>query len=305
MKSVFLYVGLLVSLYGQAQTNPRSINAQLEKVEQTLDFFLKEEGFRSYEKITERERGVRPEHLYTILLTCVDWLREYERKKGLETIFNIGLSPKVYTPEDISRILRYLDKKLSMDAEKLNIKITRSIIKNEKTIRFNDLFYKAQNILSKLVRLNGGEHLSPSNVFSQLMRAIKDVESLLKPLGIIPKTHTIVYQNKIPKNVFENSLQIRKMLSDVYKSMGLHEGIEPEYRSDEAIKPADVYLQTQMILAEISGIKRLFDSLKRTYEPIRVSHKTPSDCFQLSAQLLDQLEQLKSADFYSKLQENE
>ena len=98
---------------------------------------------------------------------------------------------------------------------------------------------------------------------------------------------------KTPAEVFAQCLEIRGTINDVRRELELGTTPVPSVAEGQALRPEDVFIQTQIIIAELNLVKLGTGTSSSTPLTVPVSDKTPSDVFGQAALLDYLLKQIK------------
>ena len=145
-----------------------------------------------------------------------------------------------------------------------------------------DVFNETVKLYLSFVALNGESSITPNEVYAQLVCATKDVMSILEqsdPACRYNVETAPVESGKTPSDVFRQCLNLRSEINIVRRNAGLGETPVPQSAIQE-LAPLDVFLQTQIIIAELNLLKRGTETISSTPLAIPVTGKTPSDCYQ-------------------------
>lgn len=168
-----------------------------------------------------------------------------------------------------------------------------------------DVFNLSVNMFGKLSYLTLGRQISPSEVYAQLVRAVHDVESILR--NIDPKCRYNIISplsdpNLKPKDAFVQCLKVRESIGIIRDFFKLGSIKIPDYSKQTSIKPNDVYLQTQIIIAELNLLKLGTNTRDSTPLPNVLPGKTPSDVHEQGVYLDHLLRQIKEVNqLYSQI----
>lgn len=249
-----------------------------------------------------QEVAAKPMHVYELHVSVLAELYEYAKQHDRRPPPIVISTPMKYTPTDVyfltSLVIDNLEK-IYKDNE-VEADFQRQAYSNKTPTQvYQELF----TLYHKLTLLNGKTKISPSEVYSQIIRAREDLQfSLLTLSRRLPNTDTdnkrmlmtAVYgmhpdgsviskkdMNKKPSDVMEMALYVRNNLNVLRKNNGLKYIESPNINQfTDLIKPIDVFLQTQFIIAELNILKIPLKIGSATDKVKIFTGKTASDVYQ-------------------------
>ncbi|MBF0224334.1 MAG: hypothetical protein HQK76_02665 [Desulfobacterales bacterium] len=297
----FLLVALIFSSQINASTKitPNDVYSAVDIINRSLDIFLKQNRISNFESLDINEIGLRPMHVCQMAVTAVDAMIEFQESKEMRASFKIVVTPKEYIPHDIKLLADYLLSEIIRTADELKI----DNLPNDKRIFSNktptDVFKGFVDIFLKFKFLTKNEEISPNTGYSEVVRAVLDAKSILTTIDSEQRFR--IDAPKSPKglkpaNVYQECIEARKGLNKVRKNFKMEEIPIPMLDDFSKINPADVFIQVQIIIAELNLLKRAIGTISSTPIPIAVNGKTPSDVHEqlvLLKYLLLQIEPLQ------------
>lgn len=249
----------------------------------SLDAVIQSRGIKLPERRNIPEKGLKPMHTYQMAVSCTDMIIEFEKKLGMRPMPKVVAIPREYVPEDIIRFGLMLLAEIRNIASALKI---GSLPETEDVFSDKvptDVFENVLNIFIRLGILTGMENISPDEVFPQMLRAVSDVKSIL--IHIDPAQRFRIDSPPSPpeispSHVFRECLQIRRDINSLRKHLDLETIPVPDIPEDRYLHPADVFVQTQIIIAELNLLKMGTGTVSSTPLAIPVSGKVSRDVHQ-------------------------
>lgn len=214
-------------------------------------------------------------------------------------------------------IVRNLEEIYQDDVGKIGFKPTKVSGKSPA-----DVYQVLFELYYKLNRMNGRPKVSPSEVYSHVFRAKEDLQysllTLSKRLEESAEERKILLvsaiygmhpdgtlmppreENKTPGDVIQKTFQIREKLNQLRQKNGLSRIAIPKFAQYGSVKPIDVFLQVQFIIAELNLLKIPLEISTTTNRPKSVSGKTPSDVFHEAKHIEYMLDRLLKFNLMSK-----
>ncbi len=285
-----------VSEAQQSEITPSHVFAAMDLADRSSDVLMKAEGIEKAEDYQIAEKGLRPMHVYQLATACNDMMIRFERKKGIRPMPKIVAAPAEYIPEDTKILADIMLAEIRRTANRLGVS---ELPQNEE--RFSDkvptdVFENALKVFLKLSALAGVEKITPSENFQEMTRAVSDVKSILKHIDPAQR-YRIDAPTSLPgvksADVFKECLLIRQDINVLRKSLNLDTVPVPEVSENHEPQPFDVFIQTQIIIAELNLLKMAAGTVSLTPLPVPVSDKVPSDVHQQAQMVRYLLSQIK------------
>lgn len=279
----------LFSIPGECQTldkkaiTPNEVFATAELIDKTLDLLLEFRGINEVPKIDSIETDMNPMHVYQIFVAAIDMMIVLEEKEGLRPTPKIVATPTVYVPEDVKMLADNLLREVRRLLQNLSIRDYPQIVKIYSDKTPNDVFLVGLRIFAKIKALSGRTTISPNEVYSQMMRAVADVKSILS--NIDPAQRYRIDAPKSPPNLttedaFNQCLRVRENINRLRARFDMKTISIPKAKEDQTFQPVDVFVQTQIIIAEMNLIKMRTGTNSATPLAIAEYGKTASDIHQ-------------------------
>lgn len=247
-----------------------------------------------------RETGLKPMHIYQLHLLCLDQLRQYERSMQWVATPLILASPVKYRPADVFQLSQILSDRIDKIGDKMAIAAmpNRRIFVEGKNP--TDVYTQIIPLLAKLMALNATIKVTPSEVFSQMMRIRKDAQAILttvamkqpaaerrrlkvRTFGMGADGNHLTFRTsepQTPADSFQACMDIRRSINRIWAAHQIKQLPLPSVGENESIGPSDVYLQTQIIIAELNLLKLMTATTAPTSPTDEHHDKTAMDVFQ-------------------------
>ena len=275
-----------IPVEGRAATTPSDVYAAFELAERTMDRILEAEGLPPFRRALLPEKGLKPMHVYQVTISCVEALHTYELEKRIIPVPIVIANPRRYSPSDVLRLAELVLFEVRRIARALGV----AELPEERKIFTGktptDVYFRIATIYMKLSLLSGREKISPNEVYAQMVRAISDVKSILGRIDPARRYRIDAPKSAAglkPADVFRECLSARESINASRRHFGLGTIPVPAVADGHSIEPMDVFLQTQVIIAEINILKLGTGTISITPLPVPVTGKTPSDVHQQAA----------------------
>ncbi|NJL60289.1 MAG: hypothetical protein HC887_12320 [Desulfobacteraceae bacterium] len=230
-------------------------------------------------------------------MASVETLIALQKKENLRPMPRIVSSPMSYVPEDVRNLGQMLTREIQRISDIRGIK---NYPNDERQFQGKvpaDVFGKHLDVFIKLRLLADIEEISPNEVYSQFVRATSDVKSVMTQID--PAQRFRIDAPKAspadikPAHTFEVCLQIRREINMLRQNFGLLPVPLPELAKDDDIRPADVFIQSMIIIAELNLLKMATGTVSSTPLAIPVFGKTPADTYQQAVMVKYLLSQVR------------
>lgn len=266
-----------------ASVTPNDVYAAFELADRTMDRILTAAGIPTFERKLFPEKGMKPMHVYQVAVSCVEAIHLYELEKKMVPVPIVIANPRKYTPPDVLRLAELVLFEVRRIAGALSVTGLPEEMAPFTGKTPNDVYFRIVAVYMKMNLLAGREKISPSEVYAQMIRAISDVKSILGRIDPARRYRIDAPQSADglkPADVFGECLEARKSINASRRHFGLDTIPVPAAGAGMAITPMDVFLQTQIIIAEINLLKMGTGTISVTPLPVPVTGKTPSDAHQ-------------------------
>jgi len=236
-------------------------------------------------------------HVYQAVLICTWRLQQLDDhpEVDIKPIPTISADPRVYYPRDVFFIVDMMLDNVRVIGTKVGVDMPADEMSfADKTP--TDVFNRAVRVFVKLNALCGYEDLEPSEVFAQMVRGVEDVKSMLRqadPAARYRIDKPPTEPNRIPGDVFEMCLNIRKQINLMRQSLGMETIPVPEMSVRERIRPFDVFFQSQIIIAELNLLKKPLKTKSSSPLSVPVTGKSPTRVHEQATMILHLLKQVK------------
>jgi len=278
-----------------AEITSNDVFATLELTDRTLDGLLKVRGIENVDKIKIIEKDLKPMHVYQMLVAITDMMIVLEKKENIRPMPKIVATPSEYIPEDVKLVADILLNETHRVLYTLNIYDYPQYNDSFSDKTPTDVFEKMLSIFAKLNILAGKENIRPTDAFQQVTRCVSDVKSILSHIDPAQRFRIdspVSPAGLTPTDVFRKCLQIRKEINLLREHFKMETIPVPEITEDQRFQPGDVFIQTQIIIAELNLLKMRTGTMSSTPLPIPVSEKVPSDVHQQASMVEYLLKQI-------------
>ena len=258
---------------------PSDVYAKLELIQRKLDALLAKQKSGSHRliEIKARETQVKPMHIYQLHLTCLDQLRAFERTNGLTMVPLIVASPVDYQPGDVYQLTSLLADRLDQIAQQQGVGPLPGDLQSVEGKTPTDVYQVIVPVFCRLLALNQIDQLTPNDVYAQAIRARIDAQAIVSHMAQ-SQSDSFTRQRHLqarafglsgdgnhlqldpaairePKDAFDACVNARGTINQIWRAQNREAMPLPRRTASEKIIPADVYLQTQMLIAELNLLK--------------------------------------------------
>ncbi len=281
---------------------PANVYSLVRYANLMLDQLLLEKEIKGYVAPRLKENEVRPMHVYKMAIACLDTIIEYEKDLGMRPIPKIVATPVVYIPADVYKLADILLFEIVKISQKFNLDaVSSSQTKAKPEITPKDVFAGFLEIFVKLNALFGKNVITPNDVYPQMTLIVSDIKSILTQIDPARRYRTDAPPPRLerinPEDVFHLCIDIRKDINELRNHFGMETIALPHiHEIDVQLHPADVFVQTQIIIAELNILKLGTGTVSVTPIPKAVSGKTPADVYRqavMAKYLLSQIVELQ------------
>ncbi len=284
----------------QAATTPSDVYSAVDELERIQDTVLTKLNRKVPREPEFHETDVKPMHVYQIALATMRETYDYQRQQQLQTIPLVVASPIRYSPADVATIVDMLLESYRRLAAGLGIDSSRIVRRSFKGKTPVQVFSRMQNVLVKAISLSGQDRVTPSVTFVEVVRARADLQRVLLELGArVEKSErrkqlvSAIYglrpdgenlspfvDGKKPKDVLGEVLRVRRQINDLHSQLGSSPTKVPTMSEYTEVRPIDVLIQTQIVIADINLLKRPLSIFSVTPFGTDPGVKSPSHVFQ-------------------------
>ncbi|MEG3640815.1 hypothetical protein [Magnetococcus sp. PR-3] len=268
----------------QQTISPSEVFREALQIEKELELLLEHFDIQENKNATHRFKvDLEPRHVWQKSYFILVKLNVFRAKNGLPRVPPNAMQPvqkldPVLVYEQTQRILT----EIAIIKTRLGIEIKTSKpepVTGKKPI---DVFNKLHGISLKMEILNDAP-ISPSLVFSEVMRIYEDSNSILRRLQLEDPTFPPAKMESVtPQNSLEAAFELLKEIQRLQRDLSIpRTDFSPFMKWDEII-PADVFNMVGMSLAELQTIKTALE-LNNTVTPQAKVYtgKKPADVHQL------------------------
>jgi hypothetical protein len=282
---------LIASLASPALAQPTldDVCAGIELLNRSVDRVLdaRSPGQRPKEPVS-RERGLRLEHVYQLHLACLEQLHELEAATRLGRIPPLASSrPLSCRPGDVTALSQLMHEELKRPAWILWV----TKLPEEKAAftgrTADDAFGEALRLYVRMNSLADKRQVMADETYAQLVRAVADAKAVLQHIDPAHRYRIDAPAeagDKSAADVYAECLLVRRTLSEIMRNFEQPETPLPDTALDDHAGGEDVFVQTQIVLAELNLLKLRIGVTSNT--PLAVkADKTWSDACNQAALL--------------------
>jgi hypothetical protein len=279
---------------------PSNVFSGVAHANYVIDRILDIKGINKIKLPKSKEKSAKPMHVYELHVSVLGELYNYAIKNNRRPPPLAVSTPIKYTPTDVyyltQLVIRNIEEIYRDSGGVMDFSIKTHINKTPV-----DVYQKLFELYYKLNRLNGKNKISPSEVYAHIYRAKEDLQYSLLTLSkrldnmeeekkrllitaiygmhpdgtILPPTE----QGKKPGDVIKKAFEVRGKLNELRKRNGLSEIKRPKFNEYKTVRPIDVFLQTQFIIAELNLLKIPMNIHSTTNSTKPNTGKTPSNVY--------------------------
>lgn len=271
-----------------AEVSPSDVYSVLDRVDLCADVLLEHTGVKTFQRPQLREKGLQPMHVYQMGVATVDLFIECQNQKQIRPMPKVVSTPSAYIPEDVKMLVDLLASHLERTLTRMSVETFPTDIRLFQGKVPTDVFDLFLSLYAKFSALAGRKQIKPNQVYAEMARGVADVKSILGQID--PARRYRIDAPKSPDGiasaeVFKICLDIRNHINEIRKSYDMEIIPVPEVESGAEPHPADVFIQTQIIIAELNLLKMRTGTVSATPLAVPVIDKTPSDVHQEAALL--------------------
>ncbi|MBB1076130.1 hypothetical protein HUU62_17120 [Rhodoferax sp. 4810] len=303
-------------MYAETLRSPADIFIITQYAHQLVDRILTQRGVNTSNiEVYSQERDIKPMHVYQLYATALMELYNYELTNQRHPPPLVVVAPINYTPTETYQlaqiVIAALEELYQEEVGPIDITQSPQAAKTPSEV-YQSLFV----LYVKLTRLNGKQDFTADDVYAQLHRVADDLRNILVTLSQrLPDNKerekrlliTAAYgintdgsqlsepdSNATPTDVLVKALAVRDKLNVWRKKYRLPDIQRPDVSAFKQVGFADVFLQTQIIIAELNIIKMSQKIVSVTNLAQPVTGKTPTDDYQAIKHIDYMLERILS-----------
>ncbi len=273
--SVFVAPSLL------AATSSNDIYAMVEVADKAMDVVLrKAKGVTKVTSPPINENQLGAIHAYQLHIACLDQIRTLEIKLKLRPFPKIVASPTYYQAEDVMQLSAIILSEVRRIAIHLNIWGMPEVDHVYHDKSYNDVVRRCLAVFMKLRSLGDMDKISADGVFPEFPRGIADIKSILTHIDPAQRYRIDLAPANSPADlstVYAECLGLRHDLNKLRKFYRLREVAVPKGPPHEKVHPCDIFIQSQIILAELNALKKASKTSSISPEAIPAQGKNAAD----------------------------
>lgn len=298
--ATILYLAIAQPLKAEQQYTSGDVFANLVYGNQLVDELLAKDKKSLSPLPQSLETDIESMHVYELHVSILHELMSYTLNNGFRPAPIASSQAITYTPTDVYYLSKIITTKLeSIYSDKIgiNFKIKPPVTSKSPS----QVYQQAFELFYRLSALNGQERISPNVLYAQVLRAKHDLQASLLAISkrlddsdekVKRQLVTAIYgintdgsmlakkqQSMKLSDVLQQTLTVRNKLNQLRKHHNLPIIQKPELNNYPQIRPVDVFLQTQFIIAELNFLKQPWDVHTTTNNAETANDKTPDDVY--------------------------
>jgi hypothetical protein len=280
---------------------PKDVYAVLLDMNHYADALLAQRKLTWSYKPATVESDISPMVVFQLHLTTIQLLHHHELQLGLRPIPIVTASPIRYYPADVQYLSKLILERLTRIAKHYRLPLQKTKNSKPKHVNPTQVFIESLKFYTKLSLLSGYSTLTPEQLYNQVFRALLELRNIAThQLPLIQdkknqrilaaslygvslyggKNLVVAEQEKTLSDVFNKSLLVRKKLQPLLKKNRLPVLALPIQDPKQKPSSLDIFIQTQIILAELSEWKDSEEVAMSTPVTVLAKHKTYRDVYQ-------------------------
>lgn len=320
---IILLCAILITpnAFAAKQYTPNDVFSKITFANVLADRILLHNNIKNLQLPKSHETAAKPMHVYELHSSILTELHKYAITHGRRPPPLAISTPIQYTPTDVFYLSELVVRNLLDIYQDVGGKIDFQPQKFSAK-RPADVYQILFELYYKLNRLNGRPRVSPNEVYTHIFRAKEDLQySLLTLSKRLEKSDenkkillvSAIYgmhpdgtlmppreDGKRPADVLRKVFQIREKLNQLRQHSNLNIIAIPSLKEYGEVKPIDVFLQVQFVIAELNLLKMPMNITTATNRPKPVTDKVPSDVFQEASHIEYMLDRLLKFNFIKK-----
>lgn len=285
-----------ISTTSAFEATPSDVYAAVERLNRSVLVVLKARGVTPPVAPQAFEKGLGPMHVYQLHLACLNSLQQFEAQAKITQIPLIVGRPMKYTPTDVLMLTQLMTADVARVASLLEITGLPKETGKFSGKNPDDVFQEVLKLYVNLNALSGKTKITPNEVYAEMLRAVSDAKSVLAQIDTALRYRIDAPNDateKTPRDVFQQCLLVRATINEARRELKLGTTPTPTLTVAQKLTPQDVFVQTQIIIAELNLIKLGTGTGNATPLAKPTSGKTPANVYQQVAALDYLLKQIQ------------
>ncbi len=272
---------LCLAVSARAATSSSDIYATIEVADKAMEIILrKAKGVTRVPSPAINEIQLGAMHAYQLHIACLDQIRVLEAKLKLHPFPKIVASPASYQGEDVSQLSAIILSEVRRIAIHLNIWGLPEVDHKYGNKSYNDVVRRCLALFMKLRSLAAVETVSVDVVFPQLPRGVADIKSILRHIDPAQRYRIDLARQEGKADLamaYAECLLLRHDLNKLRTFYRLPQVAVPPGPPHKKVEAADIFVQSQIILAELNALKKASNTSSISPEAIPVTGKSAAD----------------------------
>lgn len=298
---------------------PSDVYRVVRRLNQDIDLLVKKKEISKIQAIPKLKETMSPMMVFQLHIATIEMLHDYELNLGLRPVPIVTSSPIEYFPADVKYLSDMIMTQMQKILKHFGIEHDHQV-PSKKDHTTNDVFTSLLQFYLKLAALNGLPELTSNQAFSQMYRINMELKDIVlnkaqkindvrkkrllaaSTYGASPyggKPLAKVKGKKTANDTFKSCLEIRRLMKPLLDKYKIKQAPIPNYDKAGPFNSLDVFIQTQIIIAEMGAWKRAIKNRDSTPITAQFRHRTPTDVYQEAQSIiymLDRLKMVSSAD---------
>jgi hypothetical protein len=255
--------------------------AAIDLINRSIDQVLAARNLPRPAEPINHERGLRLDHVYQLHLACLEQLHEIEAQRQIGRIPPLAAArPGAATADDVVALSKLMHDELKRPAWILwivKLPEERASL-TDKTA--DDAFSAALRLYVKMNALADKREVTADEAYAQLTRCVADAKAVLQRLDAAHRYRIdapTVASGKDTGDAYRQCVAVRGTLQRAWQELS-----GPATTVPTATFPAqgaDVFVQTQVVLAELNRLKLALGVSSSTPLAVRTEGKTWTDAY--------------------------
>lgn len=265
----------------QAATTSNDIYGVIEIADKAMDvILLKAKGVTKVPLPAINESQLGAMHAYQLHIACLDQLRLLETKLKLRPFPKIVASPVSYQGADIIQLSAIIRSEVRRIAIHLNIWGMPEVDHGYTSKTYTDVVSRCLAVFMKLRVLGDMGTLTIDDVFPEFPRGVSDIKSILTHIDPAQRYRIDIAPqngNSELSAVYQECLLLRHDLNTIRRFYRFREVTVPKGPPHTVLHPSDIFIQSQIILAELNALKIASKTSSISPEAIVAKGKNSAD----------------------------
>lgn len=281
---------------------PADVYHVMQQQNHTADRLLKHQKLKVTPLTIPDYQHIRPAFVFQLHIATIELLHAYELQLGLRPIPIVTSSPINYIPEDVKFLADLIRHEMSKITQHYALKHLAQPVVTKKSIQPKDVFASCMQFYLKLNMLANKHNIDANNIFTQVYRIEQEIRDIAYYKAGLSKNKR--QKRRILASLFGSDPYSTANLMPISKPQSLSDNLKRAKQLRHLISgktlattsPSNavtLFVQTQVILAELGDWKRKHHIASSTPVSAQVKGKTQQDIANQLASSIYMFERLK------------